>query len=207
MVIGYRKRIWYPGAIYHVMSRGVRGGQIFKDASDYRLFLEIVRKCQKEFDFILHSYCLMTNHFHMQIETKDVNISVIMEKILKTYANNFNSKYNFMGHVFQGRYKGLIIEDTAYFLETGRYIHLNPVKAQMVKKAEEYEYSSYKFYIMKETNIEHADDILYRDKTLSYFSDADSTEYAKFVEAKINHEEYETVIMTELKEDENWLPW
>ena len=142
------------------MSRGVRGGQIFKEDSDYKLFLAIVRKYQKELNFVVHSYCLMTNHFHMQIETQDVNISVIMEKILKAYANNFNSKYKFVGHVFQGRYKGLIIEDPVYFLETGRYIHLNPVKANMVKRPEEYEYSSYKSYVSHKHNIEQKDGIM-----------------------------------------------
>ncbi|MCQ2496160.1 MAG: transposase [Lachnospiraceae bacterium] len=200
--IGYQKRIWYPGACYHVMSRGVRGGKIFQDENDYRLFLEIIRMYQEKYGFIIHSYCLMTNHFHLQIETNNVALGTIMERILKAYANNFNIKYHYEGHVFQGRYKGIIIEDSIYFLETGRYIHLNPVKAKMVMKPENYEYSSYQSYISLSEN-----ELLYKDKTLSFFRDSDPVEYAKFVEAKVTHEEYELSIRTELGENDNWLPW
>lgn len=200
--IGYRRRVWYPGATYHVMSRGVRGGQIFKEDSDYKLFMEIIKRYMDKLGFVIHSYCMMTNHFHLQLETKDVNISVIMEKILKAYANNFNAKYHFAGHVFQGSYKALLIEDPIYFLETSRYIHLNPVKARMVNRPEDYEYSSYRHYVGIQS-----EDILYKDRILNYFRDGNPYEYAKYVEAKMNHEEYENRIMIGLGEDDNWLPW
>lgn len=183
------------------MSRGVRGGLIFKDESDYALFLQILKDCQKKYQFKLHSYCLMENHFYLQIETGNEKLSTIMERLLKAYAITFNQKYHYCGHVFQGRYKGILIEDTRYFLETGRYIHLNPVKARMVHRAEDYPYSSYKYYISGENN-----DILTKDKTLSYFQDADPMEYAKYIEARIQHEEYEQMIMLDMREDEQWLP-
>jgi len=184
------------------MSRGVRGELLFKDESDYELFIQIVKEIQEVTGFILHSYCLMSNHFHMQIETRDISISKIMEKLLKTYAMNFNMKYHFVGHVFQGRFKGILIEDSVYFLETSRYIHLNPVKASMVCNPEDYRYSSYRYYIGCEQN-----EVLFKDKTLGFFRDSDQLEYAKFVEAKINHEVYEASIMNGLGEDEQWLPW
>lgn len=185
-----------------MMSRGVRGGLIFKYDSDYELFLQILKECQKRYEFRVHSYCLMDNHFHLQIETREEKLSTIMERLLKAYAITFNRKYQYCGHVFQGRYKGILIEDSRYFLETGRYIHLNPVKARMVHRPEDYLYSSYKYYISVGNN-----DILTKDKTLSYFRDSDPMEYAKYIEAKRNHEQYEQMIMLEMGEDEQWLPW
>ena len=184
------------------MSRGVRGEALFRDDGDYRLFLQLMMKYQQEYGFIIHSYCLMTNHFHIQLETAHVSLSRIMEKLLKSYANNFNAKYNFVGHVFQGTYKALLIEDQVYFLETGRYIHLNPVKAGMVRNPEDYAYSSYNCYVKAETG-----SLVNCDKTLGFFSGSDPQEYAKFVASKINHQEYEENIMAGLKEDDKWLPW
>ena len=93
MKIGYKKRIWYPGACYHVMSRGVRGGLIFKHESDYEIFLQILKECQKRYEFKVHSYCLMANHFHLQMETREEKLSTIMERLLKAYAITFNRKY------------------------------------------------------------------------------------------------------------------
>jgi len=129
------------------MSRGVRGELIYKDDEDYELFLQIVEVCKKEIEFKVHSYCLMSNHFHMQIETADVSISEIMEKMLKMYANNFNSKYNYRGHVFQGRYASKLIEDPVYFLETGKI--LTPSEKSMRKKNQKG-----RIKIEKETKIE-----------------------------------------------------
>lgn len=98
------------------MSRGVRGGLIYKEPSDYELFLQIIKDCQRRYGFKVHSYCLMSNHFHMQIETGEEKLSTIMKRLLKAYANSFNRKYHFNGHVFQGRYKGIVIESPEYFL-------------------------------------------------------------------------------------------
>lgn len=183
------------------MSRGVRRQVIFMDDSDYMLFLRLVSDAIKEFGFKLHSYCLMTNHFHLLIETEKVNISVIMEKILKSFANNFNAKYHYVGHVFQGPYKALLIDDQNYFLETGRYIHLNPVKARIVAKPENYPYSSYWDYVEKRDR-----EYLTKDRTLRCFLNSDPGEYAKFVESKLGHADYEVNIMTGLKEDLLWQP-
>lgn len=184
------------------MSRGVRGELIFQEASDYHLFMILVKECQKKYGFKVHSYCLMSNHFHMLIETGQVKIGTIMERMLKSYSNNFNRKYSYNGHVFQGRYKGILIENPNYFLATGRYIHLNPVKAHMVQRPEDYEFSSYRYYLSGEAN-----EILDQDKTLSFFQDSDPLEYAQFVEARNKHDEYEQCIMSEMGEDDAGLPW
>ena len=138
------KREWYPGATYHVMSRGNRRLALFKDAADYLLFLESVMRVKKKYPFKIHALCLMTNHFHMAIETEQVELWKIMSKFLHPYAMNFNKKYNYTGHLFENRYVAQIIQDERYFLEVSRYIHLNPVKAQMVRNPLDYEYSSYR---------------------------------------------------------------
>jgi len=145
-----KKRIWYPGATFHVMSRGNRRGSIFKDRSDYIEFIEQIYAVRKLYPFKVHALCLMTNHFNMLIETGDIALSKIMHKLLLLYAANYNIKYKLTGHLFENRYVAQIIEDERYFLEVSRYIHLNPVKAQMVREPLTYEYSSYTAYMNME---------------------------------------------------------
>ena len=99
-----KKRIWYPGATYHVMSRGNRRTAIFKDVSDHLRFLECVQIIKEKHPFRIHSLCLMTNHFHIAVETQEIELWKIMQKILSIYAEEFNHKYNFTGHVFENRY-------------------------------------------------------------------------------------------------------
>ena len=124
---------------------------MFKDEADYLLFLEGIMRVKKKHPFKIHALCLMTNHFHMAIETEQVELWKIMSKFLHPYAMNFNRKYNYTGHLFENRYVAQIIEDERYFLEVSRYIHLNPVKAQMVRNPLDYEYSSYRNFIRATT--------------------------------------------------------
>ena len=133
-------REWYKGACYHLMARGNRRSVLFKDDVDYRVFLMQLIEIREKYPFDLHAYCLMTNHFHLEIETHQDEIWKIMQKILSLYSSEFNHKYKYVGHVFQGRYASSLIEDDTYFLEVSRYIHLNPVKAGMVREALDYEY-------------------------------------------------------------------
>ena len=119
-----KKRIWYPGATYHVMSRGNRRNAIFRDETDHLDFLEYLKITKKVFPFRIHSLCLMTNHFHMAIETIEVELWKIMHKLLLTYSANYNIKYELTGHLFENRYTAQIIEDERYFLEVSRYIPL-----------------------------------------------------------------------------------
>lgn len=159
-----KKREWYPGAIYHITTRGNHRNDIFKEGEDYLLYLSILKESIERFKASLYCYCLMTNHVHLIIETTEIKISEIMKRINSLYTKNYNIKYNLVGHLFQGRYFSELIETDSYTLEASKYVHLNPVKAKMVKYPEEYEWSSYGMYIgiTKEN-------LISSEKVLSYF--------------------------------------
>ncbi len=178
--MGKKKRIWYPGAVYHIMNRGNRRSDIFKDEEDFQVYLTILKQTMEKYTYTLYSYCLMTNHLHMQIETKDVEIWNIMRYINLAYTKYFNNKYNFIGHLFQGRYRAEIIESDSYNLQTSRYIHLNPVKASMVERPIEYKWSSYGVYMGQVKS-----DIVNEQKILSYFKDNSRELYREYVESKL----------------------
>lgn len=175
-----KKRIWYPGAVYHITNRGNRRADIFRDEEDYQVYLTILEQTMDKYPYILYTYCLMTNHIHIQLETKDVEIWHIMRYINLLYTKYFNNKYNFLGHLFQGRYKSEVIENDAYNLETSRYIHLNPVKAAMVDKPIDYKWSSYGVYMGKVKS-----DIVTDEKILSYFKGNSRKLYKNYVESKL----------------------
>jgi len=142
-----KKCEWYPGTMYHITTRGNRRSDLFKSEEDYVIYLAILKEVKYKTEFELLCYCLMTNHVHLQIKTFDCSISIIMKRINQIYAQYFNKKYNYIGHVFQDRYHSEIIKDDSQMLTTSRYIHLNAVRANMVKEPEEYDYSSYSMYI------------------------------------------------------------
>ena len=158
------KRIWYPGAAYHVMSRGIRRSAICKDQADYEIFCMILRNTMEKHPFKLHSYCMMTNHLHMQITTMSTEIWKIMKCLLFHYARTFNQRHGYSGHLFESRYTSCLIEDPVYFLEVSRYIHLNPVRAGMVREPLAYPYSSYDSYILQKAN-----PLLEKKEILDYF--------------------------------------
>jgi REP element-mobilizing transposase RayT len=130
------------------MCRGNHRHDIYRDDEDRQVYLTLLRETKKEYKFYLHSYCLMTNHVHLHIETEDINISIIMKRINLLYAQFFNNKYNFVGHLFQDRFKSELIETDQYHLEIGRYIHLNPVRANMTELPIDYTWSSYRVYML-----------------------------------------------------------
>lgn len=179
-VIGRKERIWYPGAVYHIMIRGIRRADIFKDEGDYGVYLENVEMVMRKYPFILYSYCLMTNHVHLQLETIDDEIWNIMREINRNYTKYFNKKYNYTGSLYDGRYKSEIIENDQYNLQVSRYIHLNPVKANMVNEPLEYKWSSYNAYIDADAD---NDRIIDDEKILSYFKDKSRALYMKYVES------------------------
>ena len=113
------------------MNRGNRRSVIFQDNEDFQTFLFFLTRAKEKYPFLLISYCLMTNHFHLQIESIEHHPGMIMQYISTNYSNYFNNKYGFIGHLFQGRYIGEIIDSDAYMLQTSRYIHLNPVKVKI----------------------------------------------------------------------------
>ncbi|MCI6858205.1 MAG: transposase [Eubacterium sp.] len=199
--MGRRIRKWYPGEILHVMNRGSNRQNIFLDEADFQYFLAMVKDIQKKYYFKIHAYCLMTNHYHLLMETKDTEIWVIMQRIDLRYACYFNTKYGRDGGVFRGRYRASEIDNDDYFLQTSRYIHLNPVKAQMVAEPSQYLWSSYR------TIVGMADDKLTEiTKTLKYFKNENRTLYRDFVESRVSYNQLEGRICKELGKDE-WLPW
>lgn len=188
--ISRQRRIWYPGAKYHVMNRGNRRTIIFQEDEDYQFFLYLLEKTQVLYPFLLISYCLMTNHIHLQIQTIDDSLSKIMHYLLSLYAKYYNTKYNHVGHLFQGRYKAELIEDDAYMLQTSRYIHLNPLKAKMVEKPEDYPWSSYIIFLGEENYDLVSDNII-----LDFFSDNKRQSYKEYVENQLFVEEISDAVL------------
>jgi putative transposase len=136
-------RIEYPGAVYHVTARGNARMDIFVEDAARMGFLEILEDVIKRFNWLYHSYCLMGNHYHLLLETIDGNLSAGMRYINGVYTQYFNHRHDRVGHVFQGRFKAILVEKERYLLELCRYVVLNPVRAGMVKLPEEYGWSSY----------------------------------------------------------------
>ena len=142
-------RIEYSGAYYHVINRGNGGEKVFAGTGDKKKFLEYLEKTVKRFSLIIHTYCLMTNHYHLLIETPQANLSVAIQWLNVSYAAYYNRKHRRRGHLFQGRYKAILIDADEYLGQLSRYIHLNPVRAGMVTAAERYPWSSYPAFIRK----------------------------------------------------------
>lgn len=135
------------GCLYHITSRGDDRKKIFLDETDYRKFLKYLKTAKEKFKFYLYCYCLMGNHYHLLLETTQPNISSVMQYINTSYTTYYNIKHKRCGHLFQGRYKSILVDADAYFLELTRYIHLNPVKAKIAVAPEEYRWSSCKGYL------------------------------------------------------------
>lgn len=149
----YKKRVYIPERFYHIVSRGNRRDPLFRNASDFQAFLHILKQLYEKYPFEIASYCLMNNHFHLQLRSSEVTISKLMALINKRYANYYNTKYCLTGHVFEKRFFDNLIEDKEGMLEVSRYIHLNPVKARMVELAEYYPWSSYQLYKYRNSKI------------------------------------------------------
>ncbi|MBN2060282.1 MAG: transposase [Deltaproteobacteria bacterium] len=180
-------RISYPNAFYHITSRGNEQKAIFKSNRDREKFLEYLESATRRYDAIIHAYCLMDNHYHFLLETPSGNLSQIMAHINGAYTNYFNAKRKRYGHLFQGRYKAILVEADEYSMELSRYIHLNPVRAKVVEQPEEYEWSSYSYYIGKKK----APEWLKMDFILGYFGREipnSQKAYRKFVAILINEE-------------------
>ncbi|HHU29921.1 MAG: transposase [Bacillota bacterium] len=133
--------------IYHIMLRGINQQQILEDREDNKKFIEILKDCKLISGFKLYAYCLMGNHLHLIIRIEKEPLEQVFKRICGRYAYWYNAKYCRVGHLFQDRFKSEPIEDEKYFLSVFRYIHQNPVKAGLVKKLEEYPYSSYNCYV------------------------------------------------------------
>jgi putative transposase len=138
-------RLEFAGALYHVTSRGNERKAIYLNETDYQVFLELVAQVCERFNWVIHAYCLMTNHYHLLLETPDANLSAGMRQLNGVYTQLFNRAHKRVGHLFQGRYKAILVQKDSYLLEVSRYIVLNPVRAAMVESCDEWLWSSYRF--------------------------------------------------------------
>lgn len=136
-------RIEYDGAVYHVTSRGNARKRIYKEDADRLKFLDILYEATRKYNWLCHAYCLMDNHYHLVIETPDGNLSKGMRQLNGLYTQSFNRRRSSVGHVFQGRYKAILIEKESHLLEVCRYVVLNPVRAKVVQEPGEWKWSSY----------------------------------------------------------------
>jgi REP element-mobilizing transposase RayT len=162
-----KPRIEYDGAFYHVVTRGNRRETIFRDKKDFLKYLEKLSNYKKRYHFRLYSYVLMSNHIHLLIETRETPLSKIQQGINQSYTMYFNIRHKTVGHLFQGRYKAILCDRDAYLLSLVKYIHLNPVRARMVRELEEYKWSSHKYYVGKEKK----NSIVDSDHVLRMFSE------------------------------------
>lgn len=140
-------RVEYPGAFYHVINRGNAGEDIFKSVRDREKFYEYLGIASERFSIKIHTFCLMTNHYHLLIETPQANLGQAIQWINVSYAVYFNRKRFRKGHLFQGRYKAILVEADEYLKHLSRYVHLNPLRARIVKELSSYPWSSYRHYI------------------------------------------------------------
>ncbi len=136
-------RIEYPGALYHVTSRGNAKNPIFVNEKDKGSFLDILYAAAKKYHLVCHAYCLMHNHYHLLIETPEANLSKGIRQLNGVYTQRFNKRHRRTGHVFEGRYKATLVDKDSYLLEVARYIVLNPVRARMTDDPRQYRFSSY----------------------------------------------------------------
>jgi REP element-mobilizing transposase RayT len=136
-------RIEYDGALYHLTSRGNERKAIFRDNSDREMFLTTLEQVCNRFHWLCHAYCLMNNHYHLVIETPDGNLSKGMRQLNGVYTQAFNRRHRRVGHLFQGRFKGILVQKESHFLEVCRYVVLNPVRAKAVKHPRDWLWSSY----------------------------------------------------------------
>ena len=137
-------RLEFEGAVYHVTARGDRREPIFEDDADRNALLAVVEHGLKRHDAILFAYCLMGNHYHFVLQTQQPNLSRLMRHINGVYTQIYNRRHRKVGHLFQGRFKAVLVDRDAYFLEVCRYVDLNPVRASMVRHPKDWPWSSYR---------------------------------------------------------------
>ncbi len=176
-------RINLPFCLYHIMCRGNLHEAVFLINADRHRFLKCLEKYSKIFDFRIHAWCLMDTHVHLLAESTRPNLSEFMRRLLLAYTVWFHRRHNTHGHIFSGRFKSIVVDKASYLLSVSRYIHLNPVEAGFIKRAEDYPWSSMRFYLKPHK----APDFLYTKEVLLWF-DGKAKEYAKFVHEGLNEE-------------------
>ena len=144
-----RPRVYFPGALYHVIARGNQKQSIFLDEKDFRTYLSYLSEYKAKYSFHLYAYALMRNHCHLLLEVKEIPLSKIMQVLQFRYTRYFNKRYRKVGHLFQGRYKAILCDKEAYLLELIRYIHLNPLRAGIAGDPAEYPWTGHRGYLLK----------------------------------------------------------
>jgi REP element-mobilizing transposase RayT len=142
-----KARVEVAGGLYHVITRGNNRQEIFHEAGDYQKFLSLLETQKSRLPFFLYAYCLMSNHVHLLIERQADAIGRIMHRLLTGYSQYYNRKYRKVGHLLQGRHKAILCQSETYLSELVRYIHLNQVRAKMLRRPEQYQYSSHRAYL------------------------------------------------------------
>ena len=154
-------RIEYKNAVYHIMARGQRKENIFKSDEDREEFLLKLEIVKNKYDLKVHTYCLMDNHYHLLLETPNANLSLAMHHLNAGYSNYFRKKHDLNGSIFQGRFKGILVQKENYLILLSAYIHNNPVRAKIVEDMSKYKWSSAKNYLnLKSDNIVSINEIL-----------------------------------------------
>lgn len=136
-------RLEFPGALYHVTSRGNRRNPIYRDDGDRRAWLNVLERVCERHHFVIHSFCQMTNHYHLLVETVEANLSQGMRQLNGAYTQHFNWRHSLVGHLFQGRYKAILVQKESYLSELSRYIVLNPLRAKLVSSLDDWQWSSH----------------------------------------------------------------
>jgi putative transposase len=171
-------RLELAGGVYHITSRGDRREDIFLDDDDRASWLATLAQVCERHNWICHAWCQMSNHYHLVVETVEGNLSQGMRQLNGVYTQSMNRKHRRVGHVFQGRYKAIIVEKDAYLLELARYVVLNPVRARMVKNINDWRWSSYHAMI----GVEEAPPWLQTDWLLGQFSKQRKRAIARYID-------------------------
>ena len=150
-------RIEYPGALYHVVSHGNGRLWLFKHDDAYSMFLDILGEYIKKYDVVIHNFIIMRNHFHLVIETKSANLGIFMNQVLRDYAMYFNRMSRRRGSVFRSRYGAFLVQQDLYYKQLTKYVFYNPVKARLVKRPDEYKWSSLWYIMHRDKNIQWFD--------------------------------------------------
>lgn len=171
-------RLEFPGAVYHVMSRGNRREAIYHDDVDRRAWLRILALICKRHRCVVHGFCQMNNHYHLLIETADANLAQAMRQLNGLYAQHVNKRHNLVGHLFQGRYKAILVQKSSYLLELSRYIVLNPLRGKIVLSLDDWKWSSFRYFL----GAGNPPSWLKRDWILSQFGPTRAHATARYVE-------------------------